>query len=768
MNNFIDLTNNGRLFPIWVMKNFRQYKLPPIIMKPGEDPCSIKVKKEIHKYQAFIGALIGPNNPYKEALIYHGLGSGKTVTAINIINLYQEASDDYNIVILIKASLHNDPWLKDMEEWLIRQNNEKGTPVEKTQRFKSIYIVHYDSPFADKDFLDVLKKMDMTKKSMYIIEEAHNFIRNVYSNMDSEGGGKRAQKIYDVIIREKQEKKSTVVVAMTATPIINIPFELALLFNLLRPGSFPSSQAEFESIYYTKSAYPVLNPDRTNQFQRKIMGLVSYYIGATPDLFAAKIVRNIRLKMSPYHYNSYRYYEKIEYEFAEKMKKMRFSKKVSMYRSYTRQACNFVFPYVNSDINSTNRPRPKNFKISDTEMDNIDKGRLDRVDVKQKVNTEKYLETVKKFISSAKSYFEKFKKEKSILEDVKEFSNMITYGREVEFEEIFKEFVEKGNHSPLFDELYKHSPKMTAAAFFIEVSPGPAILYSNYVLMEGIEVFKIYLEMLGYGDYRGDSKKKYGEYHGQIDKADRQKLKETFNSSNNINGELVKVFLFSPSGAEGINLLNVRQIHILERYYHNVRTDQVEGRGLRQCSHSDLPMEDRFVYVFYYEAQKPEIKDDDDLIPITSDEFLRDAANSKENLNNSFLGAIKEVAVDCALFKAHNSLNSTYECFQFPQETVLTDHPGPAYREDTKDDYELSTGSNAQDSELVSVKVKRIKGVIQTEEKYSEPEEYLYDSKTGIVYDPELHFPVGKVKIVNGIPAKIDKFTYVISDVVKV
>ena len=135
--------------------------------------------------------------------------------------------------------------MKDLKIWLA-----KGTPdenvenVTKRQSFGTIHFVHYDSPYADKDFLEVMKKLDMTKRSLYVIDEAHNFIRNVYSNINSKIG-KRAQVIYEYIVKDKRENKNTKIVLISATPGINTPFELALLFNMLRPGIFPSSELEF-------------------------------------------------------------------------------------------------------------------------------------------------------------------------------------------------------------------------------------------------------------------------------------------------------------------------------------------------------------------------------------------------------------------------------------------------------------------------------------------------------------------------------------------
>ena len=55
-------------------------------------------------------------------------------------------------------------------------------------------------------------------------------------------------------------------------------------------------------------------------FKEELMGLVSYYIGATPDKFAKKTVHYKNLIMSDYHQEVYDHFEEIEEE-KEKMLK---------------------------------------------------------------------------------------------------------------------------------------------------------------------------------------------------------------------------------------------------------------------------------------------------------------------------------------------------------------------------------------------------------------------------------------------------------------
>ena len=86
-NKTINLEVNGRIFPSWILKNFKKYILPEIVRKAGEDPCNEKIKNELTTYQKFIGQYLNYRSPFKDVLVYHGLGSGKTVTAINVYNV---------------------------------------------------------------------------------------------------------------------------------------------------------------------------------------------------------------------------------------------------------------------------------------------------------------------------------------------------------------------------------------------------------------------------------------------------------------------------------------------------------------------------------------------------------------------------------------------------------------------------------------------------------------------------------------------------------
>lgn len=261
----------------------------------------------MRKYQQFIGSYLDFRSPFKEILVYHGLGSGKTAAAINIYNMLYNYNPNWNVFVLIKASLRNDPWLRDLNDWL----------QDKDTRMPNIRFIHYDSPKADKDFIDAVKSADV-QKNIYIIEEAHNFIKNVYNNITSKTG-RRAYTIYDYIQKEKKDNQNTRVVLLSGTPAVNNPFELALIFNLLRPDTFPMNELQFNELYIKDGKNTGLSVENKNMFQRRIIGLVSYYYGSTKDLFAEKNILVKKLNMDIYQEEVYERYEYIEEQLEKKV-----------------------------------------------------------------------------------------------------------------------------------------------------------------------------------------------------------------------------------------------------------------------------------------------------------------------------------------------------------------------------------------------------------------------------------------------------------------
>lgn len=740
----IDLATNGRLFPTWVSNHFKRFKLPEIMRDPDEDPCAVSVKTgkhELRKYQQFIGAYLNYKSKNRSLLVAHGLGSGKSSSVINVYNILYHHSPQWNVFILIRAALHDDPWLKELKIWM------QGDDVK--DMYSNIHFVHYDSPFAGRDFMDEVRRSDTSKQNLYVVDEAHNFILNVYSNVTTHKGS-RAQIIYDHMQQDKLENDSTRIIIMSGTPAVNSPFELALIYNLLRPGIFPKSESEFNEHFLSSSGVTALDPTKRNQFQRLIIGLTSYYIGTTPDTHATSTIIPIVMPMARYQQEVYRHFEEMESRAA-----MKSGGSGSMYRTYTRQACNFVFPDISHKISGMKRPRPSNFRLTIREAQKLMEGRTEELKLVNDKNDKfmdisNYLNTLSEYVDGTRKWFDNIATEDAkigytIADDYKIYAEKYK-GRFNKF------YASNEAKSALFTAMYQCSPKMIHILFSALRSPGPTVVYSGFVKMEGHEMFKMYLELMNFSLWKeGDSNSlTYGEFTGDRPREERLIYKDVFNSPENIRGANMKVILFSPAGVEGVSLRNVREIHIMEPHWHEVRITQMIGRGIRQCSHAELPMKDRHVDIFRYTMKRENGKE-------TTDQYIAAIARAKDTMIQSFLEAVRETSVDCELNALHNKMSSDYKCFQFEEESLFEKNPGPAFKYDLYDNAKIDNGSNSVNSMVKRIKAMKITAVKKLgEDKYGQPKNYWWCPESSVIYDYELKIPLAKIAVdtVNKLPLK--------------
>ena len=76
-------------------------------------------------------------------------------------------------------------------------------------------------------------------------------------------------------------------------------------------------------------------------------------------------------------------------------------------------------------------------------------------------------------------------------------------------------------------------------------------------------------------------------------------------------GGRIKAILGSQITTEGLDLKCIRSIHILDPWYHLNRIEQIIGRGIRYCSHGDLPPPMRNSLVYMYALSVPGVETPD-------------------------------------------------------------------------------------------------------------------------------------------------------------
>ena len=113
-------------------------------------------------------------------------------------------------------------------------------------------------------------------------------------------------------------------------------------------------------------------------------------------------------------------------------------------------------------------------------------------------------------------------------------------------------------------------------------------------------------------------------------------------SDANKNGANIKVVIVSQAGSEGLDFKNIREMHILDSWYNLNRQEQIIGRAVRNLSHCSLQFSKRNVSIFLYGTVLPDETEAADL-------YIYRLAEDKARKMATVTRILKENAVDCLL-----------------------------------------------------------------------------------------------------------------------
>uniref|UniRef100_A0A6C0EC36 Helicase C-terminal domain-containing protein n=1 Tax=viral metagenome TaxID=1070528 RepID=A0A6C0EC36_9ZZZZ len=448
--------------------------------------------------------------------------------------------------------------------------------------------------------------------------------------------------------------------------------------------ALPNDQKDFDALFYNRDLNRL---KKTDIIRNRIMGLTSFYDPAVKNLMPEVTkVEKVFVEMSDLQSHQYQTMRNKEIEKNKSMMKKpgRDADKIkTSYRIFSRMHCTFAFP---EELGS---PYDKE---NGTILDKVDE---DLSVLESDMESEENQQKIAKLdMILKKTYL------KALEQDKEKYLG-----------------IENGS-------LAKHSPKYLKMIENIERSPGNVFVYSQFITLIGLNTFCIALEATGkYTNFEikkvdgnwvldnkpsDDHKFKYIIWAGEIkDKEKRdilikvfnneldllpsscqllkKQIKKQFGEELNKRGKIAKIFLTTKTGAEGISLFNVRQVHVMEPYWQPVLIDQVVGRAVRTGSHLTLPPADRNVEVYVYIAtyspeqlrllRNPNLRSDvarfnDGLQKrgqiVTSDESLYIISERKRNVINVLLKIIKETAFDCNIHAASNfNVDDPYKCLDY-------------------------------------------------------------------------------------------------------
>lgn len=701
---------------IYNKKEFRQYEIPEIegnvnnIEKLMKEKCS---NRKINETQKLLKNFMSPYTPYNGLLVYHGVGVGKTCASISIAENFNNLlkNDNRKIFILVPPSIEENFKSQIIDISKLDKSNDEirkqcTTDIYMTDKFinklkkiknengqfdynlinkivKRVIKKNYEFMGYEK-FVNLIidmeknelddKKMtkkrnktslkeikliankkikDMFSNSVIIIDEAHNITMKTVKNIQKKiklkktlkGGSDMNSSIMEDSIEEKLEDNITSIrdkerkienlgkkfppvlrkvlktaddiklILLTATPMFNRAEEIVDLVNYLLIND-KRPILKIEDIFNSNGD---LTKEGEKKLINKISGYVSYLRGENPINFPQKLypiehfkgkyperdlkgdvlknkinfLKIVDCEMRGFQWDIYRRY------FHRNLKDSNFFDAIGL------QICNMVFDNV-EESNNDNR---------NIVLDNHygTKGFKNYMDVK--ITKDKKLK-IECFDDTFIKLFE--------LENLKNYSSKI----------------------------YKIIEG-------IEKSKGICFVYSQFK-WAGVYIISIALELLGYTNYgkvnilpskyiKKNNGKKYLLITGD---SNEDFIKYKKEEHHNKDGNLLKVILGTKAAGEGLNISYVREVHILEPWYHLNRLEQVIGRGIRNCSHKDLDVKERNVTVFLYCVKEPKMKNEKERE--TLDMKLYRVAEEKIEKIGKVMSVLKNYSIDCLLNKNGN------------------------------------------------------------------------------------------------------------------
>lgn len=547
---------------------FKKYKIHKEY-RTEQELCNPK-KFKLQNPQKFVASYISPKTPYRNLLVFHQIGSGKTCASIQIAENWKKT---HKIIVAVPASLilnfkkelvskcANAQYITDKEIELLKK--DKFTTISHKKILKTIekrINKYYEIISHQKLIQKIQTKSLRIKNKVLIIDEIQNLVsmKGTYYKI-----------LYKYL---SKNRNNSPIILLSATPMFDKPIELSLTLNLLNLNEFIPVGKMFENLFIQRYKdtegeifYTIKN---TDMLSKMIKGYVSYFRGAHPKTFPKKTQIIVKCKMKEFQLKSY---------IAVSKKKGRFKK---------------------TDL----------FKISDSFFIGL------------------------RAISNIAFPNRKFGK--------KGFDS-------------FTGKLLKGQY------LREYSEKFYKIIKFIKKSQGPVFIYSNFKNYFGIKSLIKVLEAYKYLDFSKNEQgaKRFAIWSGDTSNTTRSKLIKIFNSKENINGEKIKILLGTPSIKEGVSLLRVEQVHILEPYWNISRLDQIIGRAIRYCSHKDVPKYRKNVTIYMYESVLPSKE-------ISIDTYITSLAKRKQIIITQFENILKQSAVDCNLNKNANFVgkNNKLKC----------------------------------------------------------------------------------------------------------
>ena len=644
---------------------------------------------ELMPHQTFVKNFMSLQTPYNSLLLYHGLGTGKTCSAIGVSEemrrYMKQIGLKKSIMIIASPNVQNNFMLQLFDErklkledgiWnlntcvgnmLLKEINPTDTKGYESDRenityqIRSIIRQYYvfmgyiqfanfinesieikgDISYSDNERERIKKQRikNIFNSRLIVIDEVHN-IRTTKINS--------TRKPSDLLMEVVKYTDSMKLLLLSATPMYNSYQEIIWLTNLMNLND-KRKMCKISDIFEPDGNFI---PNKGKELLiRKLNGYVSYIRGENPYTFPFRVYPD---KDESAIYPTIQMNDK-PIEPGKELK------------------------YINVFTNGIGEYQEKVYKMC---IENLYKRSEDAKNAFEDKESFGY------------SILQKPLEALNIVYPSDEYNPDATYTVEEESDLIVNMIGKTGlsnimQTKPNFEyksnkygrifspsELPKYSTKIAKFCEIVKRSDGIILIYSQYIDGGAVPI-ALALEEIGFTRYSSDTNAKSlfnvapvppVGYNSNIANSSQAKYVmitgdltyspnnsediKYLNSEENVDGKLVKVIIISKAAGEGIDFKNIRQVHILEPWYNMNRIEQIIGRAVRNLSHCKLPYEKRNVEIFLYSTLLGTQKE-------AADMYVYRLAEQKAIVIGRVTRVLKNIAVDCLLNIAQTNFTTS-------------------------------------------------------------------------------------------------------------
>ncbi len=664
-------------------------------------------------HQIFVRNFLSSSTPYNSLLLFHGLGSGKTLSSIGVSEQYRKDMRNVErfktILVVASPNVQRNFRLQLFDErrlsyesgfWNYDGNNTNSflkelNPMglkglynqnDRTKVIKNIMsIINKSYTFMGyRKFANYIENIeqkskvkDKIKKTLFkkqlehefndrlvIIDEIHN-IKKIDSIMSS---GKRISRSMINVIKNSDNMR---LLLLSATPMYNDYKEIIWILNMMNLND-GRDELYIKDVFNKSGEFNTGRISGRDILIKKARGYISFVRGENPYTFPYRIFPNLHspknsilnIKYPTKQLNGQELFDRIDFV--------------------------DVYPVEMSAYQKSGYQIVKDKNLS--KIQDIVKSEIHE-DAKYNYSKLQHLIECLNYVFPNPN--ESDEEMRDVIYGVNGINTLMDYEKSIEqrFRKNFKykpEVLKKFGRVFSYKNIGKYSGKAKDIMTNVMKSKGVSIIYSNYV-DGGVLPMALCLEEMGFKRYgKTDSlfEPKYiSDKKNQIVPIDHnfkerspvsgkslsefkqasyivisgdntlspnntEELVAATNDSN-YDGSNVKVIFITRAGSESLDFKFVRNVFIMDPWYNLSRIEQIIGRAIRFKSHKNIDFEERNTSVYLYCT----LPGEDDCE--TADMYIYRKAEKKAKQIGNVTRVLKEASIDCVL--NHNQTKYTQE-----------------------------------------------------------------------------------------------------------